>query len=80
MIIKVDIEENYQTALKKAQKVIISGGVVAFPTETFYGLAVNAMDDEAIQRLFVIKKRRGDHPVLILIQSGPLLCVLIRAP
>ena len=73
MIITVDSKQNYQMALKTAQKVILSGGVVAFPTESFYGLAVNAMDEEAIQRLFLIKKRRSDHPVLILIPADDVL-------
>ena len=67
--IKVDSEETLQTGLQKAANVILSGGVVAFPTESFYGLAVNATDEKAIQRLFVIKNRESHSPVLILIPS-----------
>ncbi|MBW1768949.1 MAG: Sua5/YciO/YrdC/YwlC family protein, partial [Deltaproteobacteria bacterium] len=47
----VDTEKNLETGLNKAVEIILSGGVVAFPTESFYGLAVNAFDEEAIQRL-----------------------------
>ena len=67
--IKVDTEENIHAGLKKAKEIILSGGVVAFPTESFYGLAVNAKDEAAIQRLFAIKERRKEHPLLILIPS-----------
>ncbi|MFC1866601.1 L-threonylcarbamoyladenylate synthase [Thermodesulfobacteriota bacterium] len=72
-IVKVDAGDNLKAGLKKAKKVLISGGIVAFPTESFYGLAVNAMNEEAIQRLFVIKKRRSDRPLLILIPSPEVL-------
>ena len=66
---RIDTEETLQAGLKRAAEVIISGGVVAFPTESFYGLAVNARDEEAIQRLFRIKGRQSDSPILILISS-----------
>jgi L-threonylcarbamoyladenylate synthase len=49
--------------------VIHEGGVVAVPTESFYGLAVHALDEKAIERLFAVKRRREDNPVLILIPS-----------
>ena len=48
---------------------ILSGGVVAFPTESFYALGVNATDEKAIERLFVIKKRQENQPILILIPT-----------
>jgi L-threonylcarbamoyladenylate synthase len=68
-ILKVDTEEELQIGLKKAAKLINSGGMVAMPTESFYGLAVNPTDVKAIHRLFDVKKRRGDQPILILIPS-----------
>lgn len=46
------------------------GGVVAFPTETFYGLAVNPFVAGALERLFSLKQRALDKPVLVLI-DGP---------
>lgn len=65
--IKIDSERDLQSAVTKAADVIKSGGVVAFPTESFYGLAVNATEARAIQRLFDVKKRSGAQPILILI-------------
>jgi len=73
MLIKVDYKKDLDACLNRAADVLLSGGVVAFPTESFYGLAVNAMDDKAIHRLFAIKKREMDHPVLILIPSIEVL-------
>jgi L-threonylcarbamoyladenylate synthase len=71
--IKIDSEEDLQSAVTKAADVINSGGMVAVPTESFYGLAVNPTDAKAIQRLFHVKKRRGGQPILILIPSVKLL-------
>jgi L-threonylcarbamoyladenylate synthase len=68
-ILKVDTEDTLKIGLKKAADSILSGGVVAIPTESFYGLAVNPTDIKAIDRLFEVKKRRGDQPILILIPS-----------
>ena len=67
--IKIDFKRDLQSAVSKAADVIKSGGVVAIPTESFYGLAVNPTDIKAIHRLFDVKKRRGDQPILILIPS-----------
>lgn len=67
--IRIESDESLQEGVKKAAKVIQSGGVVAFPTESFYGLAVNAADEDAVTSLFLLKKRRSEGPILILIPS-----------
>ena len=69
MLIKVDTEDNLKIGLKKAADSILSGGLVAIPTESFYGLAVSATNSRAIQRLLDVKKRGSDQPILILIPS-----------
>ena len=51
----------------QAVNVLRQGGVVAFPTETCYGLAVDPYNPEALRRLYEIKKRGEDKPLLILI-------------
>ena len=68
-ILKTDTQDNLQAAIQEAAKVILCGGVVAVPTESFYGLAVHALDEKAIERLFSVKRRREHNPVLILIPS-----------
>lgn len=67
IIITTSGEKFTQEGLQKGAAVILKGGAVAFPTESYYGLGVNVMDEKAIRRLFMIKRRREDHPILILI-------------
>ncbi|MBN1847244.1 MAG: threonylcarbamoyl-AMP synthase [Deltaproteobacteria bacterium] len=70
LVIKWDAKENLQSAaIRRAKEILLAGGVVAFPTESFYGLAVNISDERAIKRLFHIKQRPNDQPILILIPS-----------
>jgi L-threonylcarbamoyladenylate synthase len=77
----IDAEEGHLFELNKAASIIRSGGVVAFPTESFYGMAVNAWDEKAIQRLFAIKKREENQPILLLIPTMSLLNqVVTRIP
>jgi L-threonylcarbamoyladenylate synthase len=68
-ILKTDTQDSLQKAIHEASKVILSGGVVAVPTESFYGLAVHALNEKAIERLFAVKGRREDNPLLILLAS-----------
>ncbi len=50
--------------LKIAAEALKSGALVAFPTETVYGLGANAMDDEAVKRIFEVKGRPQDNPLI----------------
>ncbi len=68
-LIKVDVSGDFLKAVHHAADVLLAGGVVAFPTETFYGLAVDVRNETAIKRLFTAKKRAADSPVLILVGS-----------
>ena len=73
MLIPIHTKEDRLSALTRAAGVILSGGIVAFPTESFYGLAVNAEHEGAIQRLLAVKKRGSDQPILILISDLDIL-------
>lgn len=53
------------TDLDRAIALLQAGGVVAIPTETVYGLAADAMNPEAVRRVFAIKGRPSDHPVIV---------------
>jgi len=55
--------------LRQAAEVLVGGGVVAFPTETVYGLAVRVGDARARQRLARVKGERGSKPFQILVSS-----------
>lgn len=52
-------------SLALADKILKSGGVVAFPTETVYGLAANAFDTAAVESIFKIKGRPNDNPLIV---------------
>lgn len=60
---------NYSELLSNAIKTLKNGGVIAFPTETVYGLGANALDPAAVNRIFEIKGRPLDNPIIIHIES-----------
>ena len=51
-------------SLAEAKKIIYEGGVVGMPTETVYGLGGNAFDDNAVKRIFEVKGRPNDNPLI----------------
>lgn len=57
-------------ALQKAKEYILESGVVAFHTETVYGLGANAFDDEAVQKIFTLKGRPADNPLIAHVHRG----------
>ncbi len=65
MIIRVDPLDIDQQDIKEAAAAIRSGGLVAFPTETVYGLGANALDPEAVAGIFRVKKRPLDDPLIV---------------
>jgi L-threonylcarbamoyladenylate synthase len=51
--------------IARAADVLRGGGLVAFPTETVYGLGADASSTDAVHRLFAVKGRPADHPVIV---------------
>ena len=51
--------------LAAARRVLVAGGLVAFPTETVYGLGADASSESAVARLYAVKRRPPDHPVIV---------------
>lgn len=68
-IVRAHASENFQAAIQKAREVLLTGGMVVYPTESFYGLGVDSSNHLAIQRLFRVKRRQADQPILILIPT-----------
>ncbi len=64
-IIKVNPGFPEETLIKEAAAVLKKGGLVAFPTETVYGIGANLLNKKAIDRLYKIKKRPKDKPFTI---------------
>jgi len=71
-IIKVDAKKPAVSVLKKAAAIILGGGVVVYPTDTAYGMAVNALDEEPIGKLFIIK-HRIQKPLPVIVNSKKML-------
>ena len=51
--------------VRRAAQILRGGGLVAFPTETVYGLGADAASERAIARLYAVKRRPVDHPVIV---------------
>jgi len=64
--------------LLEAAEILRSGGLVAFPTETVYGLGANALDEAAAKKIYAAKGRPSDNPLIAHISSMEELPALVR--
>ena len=64
-IVRVDPERPDLAIVARAGELLRNGGLVAFPTETVYGLGANAWDDAAVRRVFTAKGRSPDDPLIV---------------
>jgi len=58
-----------QEEIKKAANILRAGGLVAFPTETVYGLGANALDAAAVRKIFALKGRPQTSPLIVHVAS-----------
>jgi L-threonylcarbamoyladenylate synthase len=65
-------------ALRRAAAALKRGEPVAFPTETVYGLGANALDPEAVRRIFEAKGRPDDNPLIVHVTGLPMARKLVR--
>ncbi|MCL7411879.1 MAG: L-threonylcarbamoyladenylate synthase [Methanosarcinaceae archaeon] len=68
LVFKID-ESNFADIISKAARILKQGGTVAFPTETVYGLGANALDPDAVLKIFEAKGRPADNPLIVHIAS-----------
>jgi L-threonylcarbamoyladenylate synthase len=61
------------TDIEEAVRVLESGGLVAFPTETVYGLGADARKVEAVAKVYEVKRRPRDHPLIVHVADGKAL-------
>jgi L-threonylcarbamoyladenylate synthase len=64
----------------EAAKIIREGGLVAFPTETVYGLGANALNPDAVAKIFIEKERPSFDPLIVHINSTDYLPLLCKSP
>ena len=74
----VDADRPDSKVLDAAAAVLKSGGTVAFPTESFYGLGADALSPEAVRRVFRIKSRPESKPLLVLVDSMERALALVE--
>ena len=76
-VIPVDPDEPDPAAIAEAAEVLRHGGLVAFATETVYGLGADATNPEAVARIFEAKGRPATNPLIVHVshQAGALACV-----
>ncbi len=68
-IFKINPEEPDVEVIRICAMYIRKGGLVVFPTETVYGLGANAYDVEAVKKIFIVKQRPMDNPLIVHIAS-----------
>jgi L-threonylcarbamoyladenylate synthase len=76
-IFHVDEKNIDQSIIEEAGAVIRGGGLVAFPTETVYGLGANALDADAVKKIFEAKGRPQDNPLIVHISDFDELQALV---
>src|SRR5438876_9879385 len=62
----------FHTAVARATQLLSAGELVALPTETVYGLAVNALDARAVARIFEVKGRPAHNPVIVHVANADM--------
>jgi L-threonylcarbamoyladenylate synthase len=71
-------EENAGEFWEEARRLLQGHGVIAVPTDTFYALAANPFQEAALSRLFALKQRAPEKPVLLLVDGQTMLKQLAR--
>ena len=69
--------ENLDSKIKEVISVLKSGDLIIFPTETLYGIGANALNEEAVKKIFTAKERPESKPILILISNIEMLNDLV---
>jgi len=77
-IIKIDEKNIEIEKIRIAAKLIQEGKLVAFPTETVYGLGSNALDPNAVEKIFKAKKRPADNPIIVHVSDKDMVYKLVK--
>ncbi|PYG89543.1 L-threonylcarbamoyladenylate synthase [Ruminiclostridium sufflavum DSM 19573] len=78
-VIKIDLNNIDEKKLLSAAEALKEGKIVAFPTETVYGLGANALDSSAVEQIFKAKGRPSDNPLIVHIADKEKVCELAES-
>ena len=67
-----------EQSITTAAKLIKNGDLVAFPTETVYGLGANALDEQAVRKIFFAKNRPADNPLIVHVAELATVSLLVK--
>lgn len=70
MVRHTNLTDVNNAAIKQAAQQLAEGGLVAFPTETVYGLGANALSPSAVAGIYAAKQRPANHPVIVHVAEG----------
>ncbi|MEM4390011.1 MAG: L-threonylcarbamoyladenylate synthase [Candidatus Micrarchaeia archaeon] len=62
------LSESFEECMSRAKRVLARGGLIVYPTDTLYGIGANALDAEAVERVFLLKRREA-KPISILVHG-----------
>ena len=66
-VLKIDRQRPDESVIAEASSILRAGGVVAYPTETFYGLGADGQIEDAVKKIFLIKGRNFKNPISVII-------------
>ncbi len=78
-ILKVSADNSEESVLESAAAIVARGGVIAYPTETFYGLGADATNEQAVKKIYKIKGRKFINPISIIIGRTENLYPLVQS-
>ena len=67
---QTEVQKIGERSLARAKELLLRGECVAFPTETVYGLGADARSDEAVERIYRVKGRPQDNPLIVHVHQG----------
>jgi L-threonylcarbamoyladenylate synthase len=77
-ILKVDAHNSEEIILTQAAEILANGGIIAYPTETFYGLGADATNEKAIEKIFAVKGRNFKNPIALIIGQADDIYPLVQ--
>ena len=77
-ILKVNADNSEEIILTRAVEILANGGIIAYPTETFYGLGADATNEKAIQKIFAVKGRNFKNPIALIISQADDVYPLVQ--
>ncbi len=75
---QIDSDKQIESSVEEAVKILSSGGVILYPTDTVWGLGCDATNREAVEKIFAIKKRAESKSLIILVRDENMLVRYVK--